>query len=524
MTVVAEQDTTQTHDHENSGVHLNNRNENSNANGNESLQQEPPRKRTPLPKFQLFIVLLIQFAEPITATVIYPFINQFVRDTGVTKGDERRTGYYAGIIESTFFITEGLTVVYWGRASDYFGRRPILLLGPLGLALAMLSFGLSTDFLSMVVSRCMQGAFNGNIGVSKTVMGEITDSTNVADAFAMIPLMWTTGTTIAPIIGGLLSQPATRWPDLFGKIPFFQQYPYLLPCAVAALISVLTAVCGFMGLKETLPSAVLREKKKKAAIERCAATDATTPLLCGHNEQGYSTTATNSTIESAETEDEENMAPPSIRDILTPQITLILVIYAFMTFTDISLGVLQPLVYSTSVSLGGLGFDPYRIGAVMGTWGFVNTIFNLFGLPRFLRKFGARKVQNLVYCSYTIELMLYPVMRYLVKRAGGVDGFVWTVLIVQLTLALCHGAAFASIYMLILDVTPNRAALGTTNGMTQAVGSVTRAIGPTVASSLFSISLERRLAGGNMVFMVLFVIAAIGLRLTFLLPKRTTTK
>lgn len=55
-------------------------------------------KRTPLPKFQLFIVFLIQFSEPVTSTVIYPFVNQFVRDTGVIDGDERKTGYYAGII------------------------------------------------------------------------------------------------------------------------------------------------------------------------------------------------------------------------------------------------------------------------------------------------------------------------------------------------------------------------------------------------------------------------------------------
>jgi hypothetical protein len=55
-------------------------------------------KPTPLPKFQIFIVYLIQLAEPITGLVIYPFINQFVRETGITHGDERRTGYYAGII------------------------------------------------------------------------------------------------------------------------------------------------------------------------------------------------------------------------------------------------------------------------------------------------------------------------------------------------------------------------------------------------------------------------------------------
>jgi hypothetical protein len=55
-------------------------------------------KPTPLPKLQIFILFLTMFSEPITALVIYPFINQFVRETGITQGDERKTGYYAGIV------------------------------------------------------------------------------------------------------------------------------------------------------------------------------------------------------------------------------------------------------------------------------------------------------------------------------------------------------------------------------------------------------------------------------------------
>ena len=55
-------------------------------------------KPTPLPKLQIFILFLTLFSEPITGLVIYPFVNQFVRETGITQGDERKTGYYAGII------------------------------------------------------------------------------------------------------------------------------------------------------------------------------------------------------------------------------------------------------------------------------------------------------------------------------------------------------------------------------------------------------------------------------------------
>ena len=73
------------------------------SNNVEDVQIDEPNplisnKPTPLPKLQLFIVFLIQFSEPIAGLVIYPFINQFVQETGITKGDERKTGYYAGII------------------------------------------------------------------------------------------------------------------------------------------------------------------------------------------------------------------------------------------------------------------------------------------------------------------------------------------------------------------------------------------------------------------------------------------
>ena len=57
-----------------------------------------PAKETPLPRWQLFFLLYLQLAEPITSTVIYPFVNQLVRQTGVTGGDERKTGYFAGLI------------------------------------------------------------------------------------------------------------------------------------------------------------------------------------------------------------------------------------------------------------------------------------------------------------------------------------------------------------------------------------------------------------------------------------------
>lgn len=71
-------------------------------------------------------------------------------------------------------------MLQWGRISDKIGRKPPLVFGTLGLAAAIASFGLSKSFWALVLSRCVQGIFNGNIGITKAVMAEITDASNIA--------------------------------------------------------------------------------------------------------------------------------------------------------------------------------------------------------------------------------------------------------------------------------------------------------------------------------------------------------
>lgn len=98
--------------------------------------------------------------------------------------------------ESTFFLVETLFVLQWGRLSDKIGRKPVVLIGLLGLALSMLFFGLSRTFPALVASRSLVGLLNGNVGVLKSMLGEITDDTNVAQGFAFLPIVWSTGATI----------------------------------------------------------------------------------------------------------------------------------------------------------------------------------------------------------------------------------------------------------------------------------------------------------------------------------------
>jgi MFS family permease len=87
-------------------------------------------------------------------------------------------------------------VLWWSRLSDKIGRKPVLLIGLFALTISMILLGFSTSFWPLVFARMLCGAMNGNSGVAKSALGELTDDTNVAQAFALMPYVDSTPTAI----------------------------------------------------------------------------------------------------------------------------------------------------------------------------------------------------------------------------------------------------------------------------------------------------------------------------------------
>ncbi|CAA7265249.1 unnamed protein product [Cyclocybe aegerita] len=72
--------------------------------------------------------------------------------------------------------------------------------------------------------------------------------------------------------------------------------------------------------------------------------------------------------------------------------------------------------------------------------------------------------------------------------------------------------AFASLQILLVQSIPEGGPMGMLNGVAQMLSSGTRSIAPTFASSLFSVSLQRQLLGGNLVYLVLISLVLAGIQ------------
>ncbi|KAL5526129.1 hypothetical protein ACEPAG_7467 [Sanghuangporus baumii] len=453
------------------------------------ITRSQAQRRTPLPTSQIVALLFVQLSEPVTSQAIYPFINELIKELDITGGDERKAGYYAGLLESLFFACEALTVLFWSRLSDSVGRRPILLVGFTGLSISMICFGLSRTFPWLGYSRCLAGLLNGYSGVIKSMMGEITDSSNMAQAFAYIPAVWSVGAMLGPFIGGQLSHPAERFPWAFTRSPFWKEYPLFLPCLVAALFPMASSIVVFLFLQEP-PH--LNERQVHQV----------------DNSGGHSVPLS---LEN------QYIVIDEVEVVLLTRPVLVAVLnYALLSLIDIAFVSVEPLFYATSIRLGGLGLSPPTIGSLLGLYGLTMGIFQLLSFEKFHDWLGAKTLLILTLFANAPIYMLFPMIN-LFARTYVLSSLTWVALCFQYCLCVFSDMSEGCAFIFVTLAAPNKRSLGAVNGLVAAVTATIHAIGPATATSLFAASIEYNLLNGLLVYIVAIGVVILALMTASLL-------
>ncbi|KAF5350038.1 hypothetical protein D9756_009202 [Leucocoprinus leucothites] len=456
------------------------------------LLPQPPdeqlvkHRRTPLPLSQLSILLYTRFCEGSIHNVIEPFINELL--LSFAGGDQGTVAYLASVMDASVYAATLSTVWYLNRLSDTLGRKPIIVLGMVAMTVSILLVGLSTTFGAFVLSRCIAFALNQGSAAKRCAIDEMTDDSNRADAFALLSVPWALGMLVGPFVGGYLSNPHVRFPELFsGRL--WKQLPYFLPCATVALVTVpcLLALCVWF--RETLPQR---------------------PIYVD-GRSGESPGAT-------------SLHQIPIRSLLIPRVILTMANGVGYAFLHTAYYAIYPLFLAMSPSVGGLGLPPSRIGLILASCGLLRSFCHALFLGPVVRRFSLGSVFTTTLISYIPTFLLFPLMNIcardaLTNNSSASRGTMWVLLTCQIGLFVVASSGYTCMYMYIIAAAPNRHTSGAVNGLVEISFIGAKLAGSTFATFMLGVSIKRGWMGGYAVYWLMSVLAYGGVILSRRLPK-----
>ncbi len=179
----------------------------------------------------LYILTFVLFVVMLGYGIIIPILPFYVEDMGAG-------GTELGLLVASYAVMRLICGPIWGSLSDRVGRKPVLLIGILGYAFAMLWFGLATELWMLFAARILSGILSS--ATAPTSMAYIGDSTPEKERGGGMGLLGAAGgvgTILGPALGGLLAGNSF-------SLPFF----------IAAGLSLLSLLLAWLFLPESLPA------------------------------------------------------------------------------------------------------------------------------------------------------------------------------------------------------------------------------------------------------------------------------
>lgn len=236
----------------------------------------------------------------------------------------------------------------WGKLSDKYGRKSILMISQAGTGVAFLLLAFSNSLYIILAGRILDGIFSGQFPIVRAYISDVTTPQNRASKMSKMMVGYTSGMVIGPLLGGILGS--------FG---------WGVPMIFASLLCVISVV---------LTSSVLVESMPK---ERIADLKAKRDLLKDSSDE--------------------------IDSIWNKEVGI--------RFAQLLLHSFIAMIFQTGLSFTlyrRYNANYAIIGSIMSITGIVLLIYGLFLIKRVIQKIGEKRIFFLCICGYIILFLIYP--------------------------------------------------------------------------------------------------------------------
>jgi len=193
--------------------------------------QAAPRGPTRAAFIFIFVTVLL---DMLALGIIVPVLPELIiRFEG---GDTANAALYYGIFGTVWAAMQFLAAPFIGALSDRFGRRPVILISTLGLAVDYFIMASAPTLRWLFVGRVLSGITSASFSTGYAYIADVTTKERRAGYYGMLGAAFGVGFVLGPALGGILG-------SLDLRLPFW----------VAGSLSLIGTAYGFFILPESLP-------------------------------------------------------------------------------------------------------------------------------------------------------------------------------------------------------------------------------------------------------------------------------
>ncbi|KAF2088124.1 putative dothistromin transporter [Saccharata proteae CBS 121410] len=180
-------------------------------NGEKKAQEGAPEQRS---RAKIAIIMFALGVRPLQMAVFLAAMDITIITTALPTISEHfhsAAGYTW--IGSAFNLAAAASTPLWGKLSDIFGRKPVLLIANVVFFIGSLIAALSINIGMLITARAIQGVGGGGLIILvNIVIGDIFSMRSRGAYYGIIGMVWALASALGPVIGGAFTQKVSwRW-------------------------------------------------------------------------------------------------------------------------------------------------------------------------------------------------------------------------------------------------------------------------------------------------------------------------
>ena len=382
------------------------------------------------------VMLGVYFAVVVNSlmfTIVFPISSKMIMYFGLVDS-RTETGYWTGLLSGVVLLGRFLSSPVWGMLCDNWGRRPVMLIGIITTSALPILFGMSTNIVWALIFRFLQGLSAPILIAARTIIGEIYTGPEQAGAMSCFNLMQLIGNISGNILGGFLEDPGSSG---ILDIEIFTHFPFLLPNLVVSGMGFISFLLCLIYLPETRASDLLIQK------------------------------------------DESRNFSQLFKD---PIVVTVTIMFCINSFTATSFAEVVVLLGWADIDDGGLELQPSEIAVFYVGITILMASYIRFLYTKVVGRFGlstALRRGLLIYAPIMFGLPVISLFRFSSIA-------MWVALITYCT--TCYSFEFmnSTSILIMLNNSVHPSERGKINGVSMALGNLSRGISPPLFGSVFA--------------------------------------